>query len=216
MDTEVTRATGNVLCTSAPGNGTRPTDASEKGPSDFGGVDFARMFPRAFGPQTPEQQAEERRAELAQQEAKRRWFLQDRLRKLREAMGPRYQDCTFNSFDCSTDEQARAVDALREYAANAADNITAGRGVVLFGPSGSGKDHLAGALAKAVIVARPETSLKWVNGLDIWAEARDRIGRNETEKGLVEELVRPHVLLLSDPLPPGGALTDFQAALLLR
>lgn len=131
-------------------------------------------------------------------------------------MGPRYQDCTFDTFDVSTEEQVRVVDALKEYAAHAADNIAAGRGVLLFGPSGTGKDHLLGALARAVVVARPETYLKWANGLDIWAEARDRIGRNESEADLVEGFVCPHVLLLSDPLPPGGTLTDFQAALLLR
>jgi DNA replication protein DnaC len=56
----------------------------------------------------------------------------------------------------------------------------------------------------------------WVNGMDLFGRIRDRIQRGEEERDLIRGLVKPDVLAISDPLPPFGALTEFQATMLFR
>jgi hypothetical protein len=65
-------------------------------------------------------------------------------------------------------------------------------------------------------VGRFGARCKWVNGLDLFADARDDIAGHSSERERVEELTRPDILAISDPLPPGGKLTDWQTNLLLR
>ena len=56
----------------------------------------------------------------------------------------------------------------------------------------------------------------WQNGMDLFGDIRDAIDKGDAERALVSKLVSPDVLYLSDPLPPVGKLTDFQAAMLFR
>ena len=50
------------------------------------------------------------------------------------------------------------------------------------------------------------------------ATVRDSFGRDdgETESELIRYLTRPEILILSDPLPPAGKLTEFQTNVLFR
>ena len=60
-------------------------------------------------------------------------------------------------------------------------------------------------------------SVRWFNGLDLYADYRDRMkGREFGERAFVAKLVEPDVLAISDPLPPVGAITEFQSQLLFR
>jgi DNA replication protein DnaC len=106
------------------------------------------------------------------------------------------------------------VDALRQYGDNIEDEVAQGNGIVLFGPSGGGKDHLLIGLARAAIKAR--LKVDWDNGQDLYGRFRDAMGSNEPEFVMVREYTAPDVLILSDPLPPQGSLTDFQSATLFR
>lgn len=87
---------------------------------------------------------------------------------------------------------------------------------MLFGPVGTGKDHLAvGVLAAAV---GADLSVDAINGQDWYGQLRDRISDREsdTEASFIASLVRPDVLLISDPLPTIGVLTQHQATMLYR
>ena len=69
------------------------------------------------------------------------------------------------------------------------------------------------SLAHAAIV-RYDLHVRWVNGVDFYRAARDRLDSRETEEELIERYSRPTVLYFSDPVPPVGELTQFQAAAL--
>lgn len=56
----------------------------------------------------------------------------------------------------------------------------------------------------------------WQNGMDLFGDIRDAMDTGDTERSLVARLVAPDVLYMSDPLPPIGKLTEFQAGLLFR
>jgi DNA replication protein DnaC len=129
-------------------------------------------------------------------------------------IGPRYTDCTLDNFVATTAEQKQVVANLLAYAENVKANCKAGRGLLLFGPKGTGKDHLITAVAKYVLAAGG--SVAWRNGVDLFGDIRDAIAQEGSERDFVASLVRPDVFYLSDPLPPSGKLTEFQSSMLFR
>jgi len=148
-------------------------------------------------------------------------------------IGPRYADCSFDTFvthgsAAERTQQARVLAALRSYAQSIRDHLREGRNVVVFGPSGTGKDHL---LVSLIRVAREVVSVeggeqrqkfRWANGMDVFANLRDVFNaESRTECSESHKWTSPPLLMLSDPLPPAtggspGELTPFQAAFLLR
>lgn len=148
---------------------------------------------------------------LAQQSYERQqaWTALCRLR------GDRYASCRLSNYEVTTDKQKAVLERLTDYRDDLREFVKAGRGVVMFGPAGTGKDHLLMALAGAAIV-REGLTVGWQNAMDWFGAIRDSFDGHRQEADLVDELSRPDVLLLSDPLPPFGKLTDFQANMLLR
>jgi DNA replication protein DnaC len=126
----------------------------------------------------------------------------------------RSEDCWLKNFDQSHDHQAAAVSQLADYCREAARRVGAGEGLLLFGPKGTGKDHLIVAVARAAI--RVGKSVRWQNGMDLFGDIRDAIDKGDAEREIVRRLVAPDVLYLSDPLPPVGNLTEFQGSMLFR
>jgi len=173
-----------------------------------------RKYPDWFKEPTPEEAAASAASEAAlrKQEALRRRA--ERVARFLDQVGTRYRGVSFGTYEVTYDAQRAVVEALKQYAANIEEEVRAGNGVVLFGPPGTGKDHLLVALGVQAAVAGFRVLA--VSGLDLFAEARDRIGDDRPEEALVDRLATPDVLVLSDPVPPSGALTDCQAALLLR
>jgi DNA replication protein DnaC len=126
----------------------------------------------------------------------------------------RYANCTVDGFQCTCANQRAAVERLKVYGRNITQMVSDGCGLVLLGPAGTGKDHLMAALLKRA--ASQGFHVAWRNGMDLFGEFRDRIGDERTEGSLIDSLIRPDVLGLSDPLPPFGELTTFQSAMLFR
>ncbi|XZE21807.1 ATP-binding protein [Pirellulaceae bacterium SH449] len=126
--------------------------------------------------------------------------------------GIRYYDSTLDNYSCNTAEQKGVLDKLRQYADEADDNFQKGKNVVLFGPRGSGKDHLAVGLVRELF-AITGVRVLWYQGVDLLREfdLRDR-GRSES---------RPHekeipLLYISDLLPPSGTLSERQQCNVFR
>jgi len=135
---------------------------------------------------------------------------------LLDARGLRYADCLLGSFAISCDEQREAVSELTEYCLSIRERVKSGDGVVLFGPRGTGKDHLAMAVCRAAI--REGFKVKWQNGMDMFGDIRDAMDGDEgqSEKAFIAKMVQPDILYISDPLPPIGNLSQFQSAMIFR
>ena len=103
---------------------------------------------------------------------------------------------------------------MAEYAENFDDRLEDGAGILLFGPPGTGKDHLLIALGREA--AGEGFAVRWINGQDLLGDFRGLIDSDETERHFIDGLCKPRVLIISDPLPPSGPLTDFQGAMLFR
>jgi DNA replication protein DnaC len=171
-------------------------------------------------PRTPEEEEAYRRAEAEDRERERRTaeaYHQELLRALARTLGPRYgpKRCSLDTFEARTPAQRAVKQRLAELFISWPKPLLEGRGLVFLGGVGGGKDHLmAAALYEAA--GKHRAACKWVNGLDLFGDARDRIARKECESEQVEELTGTDILAISDPLPPGGSLTDWQINLLLR
>jgi DNA replication protein DnaC len=206
----------------ARGNGTRQTSATR--PARFDpecvGTAVGRMMTPLTGLSADEEARLDERYERYHAERRQREEEVERHRRKEalsaflRARGRRYRDCTLDSYDATGDLQRELVKLLRTYSESITEKIDQGAGIVLFGPSGTGKDHLLVALAKVAL--EHGHTVRWTNGLDLFADLRDAMTDNVPEGDVIDRLTRSDVLVLSDPVPPVGALTVYQAATLLR
>lgn len=67
------------------------------------------------------------------------------------AIPARHHDCDFASFIATTPSQQAVLDACRDYAEHFSQAAAAGSGLVFSGPVGTGKNHLATAIARTVL-----------------------------------------------------------------
>jgi len=146
--------------------------------------------------------------------------------------GQRYRYCRLANFDITCPEQQQVVDKLQEFASNLKSETENGCGVVLYGPSGTGKDHLMVALAISAICrfagkktdsgycaercTQDEYEVVWQSGTELYADLRDAISGNFPEFQVLSPLIQADILILSDPLPPDGELTRYQREILYR
>lgn len=133
------------------------------------------------------------------------------------SVGRRYAFCRAKNFEFSPDpeiatRQRDVISRLEDYAENIDENVKMGRGVVFYGPTGTGKDHLLVALMRrATQFCIP---VEWRNGVTLFADVRDSFDSERSESSVAAELIKPDVLAISDPLPPFGNLTQFQSTFL--
>lgn len=147
-------------------------------------------------------------------------------------LGRRYGDCSLDGkgltlgvrFECSNAAQRAALDMLLQFEAELPAHVKAGRGLILFGPVGTGKDHLLAAMLRSAVL-RHGLSVEWLNGLDLYGLIRDRMDTGapstwerceRSEEDLVRSLAQPMILAISDPLPPAGDASPFNLQMLLR
>jgi DNA replication protein DnaC len=161
------------------------------------------------------EQAESMRGHWERQKERDRMAWRDRWWcELVDGRGRRYAECRFANFETVDQRQQAALDKAKAYAANITQRIECGQNVLFVGPRGTGKDHLAMALAHSAIGAFHR--VVWRNGMDMFGAFRDAIKREESESKLIEALSVPAVLWISDPMPPTGGLSEFQQSTLFR
>ncbi len=86
---------------------------------------------------------------------------------------------------------------------------------MLFGPVGTGKDHLAFAALRQVVMQQGLTA-QFCNGRELFSKLIQGIRDDESEQHLLGPYRSCQVLLISDPLPPVGELSAYQADVLYR
>jgi DNA replication protein DnaC len=136
------------------------------------------------------------------------------FRRFRDAAGPHIAQSRFATFVLrpGDDYQATVFRTSREWSNTFPHRQREAEGMVLFGPVGTGKDHLAfAAVGQALVDHDVVFSAHWLYGRDFFGTVRDRIDSHDSEATLLRRLESIDVLVVSDPLPPFGDLTPFQA-----
>lgn len=128
---------------------------------------------------------------------------------LKEDRGRLYDFCSFDNYEIRNDQQAGVVRKLKKYADDVA-NVEIGRPIILFGPKGTGKDHLLMAIARRMAENYGVCPL-WRNGCDLHEILKGRAfaGHRVSIFGETPER-EAGILWVSDPLPPTGPLSVFQ------
>jgi len=133
------------------------------------------------------------------------------MRTLIAKLGFRYQHATLENFELYDDRQREVMARLGKFAESMPDHLKGGGGLMLFGDPGTGKDHLVAALLKLAVMLH-RLSVLWFDGGDLYDQihlALQTDGDSEWRK-LSDSLRNPHVLAISDPQPPQGALSPQQ------
>lgn len=184
---------------------------------NFSPEELAARNPNLFGglanEATPEEIAAEDRRQEAIAAARAKAEREREAEAFLASRGERYRHCRLSTFQCKHQAQRDALRRLREYLGRLAEEVDAGNGLIFYGPSGTGKDHLAVASAYAAI-HHYGFSVAWKNGVELYSEFREAIDGKRSERDVITQLVRSKILVLSDPLPPKGALTEYQTGML--
>jgi len=135
--------------------------------------------------------------------------------RLAKQVGPLYANCRLETFAAKGPRMQAALDFVTEYVADMPTRAREGEGLVLYGPVGTGKDHLAIAAGFAT-TEKYQASVEFLNCAEWYGEIRDAMAGRRSEASLIEYLTDPHVLILSDPVPTAGQLGQHMATMLYR
>ena len=168
------------------------------------------MERKRLAAQSPSQESTRDQEPLGQDERRRRYGLAENL--CRDA-GERARSWRFSTYECPGLEHADVFGTVKEWAKDFDPSSPAG--LVLAGPVGAGKDHLAFAATLDVIL-RHGVSARWVSVRDMFGRIRDGFSNDTSERRILQEYVAPQVLILSDPFLAGVTLTTWQADFMFR
>lgn len=146
------------------------------------------------------------------------------LRNILSAAGrEEYQHAKFRNYRITSDakyadKQRRVLQLCLEYADTWQERHDGGEGLVFWGTVGTGKDHLAFATVAKILCEHDGITADWISGRRLFSRLRDGMDDQHRpgEIEILRELTAPDILIISDPLPVIGALTQFQADFLFQ
>ena len=148
--------------------------------------------------QKHDDEAERKRKE--QSELAERVRQKARVDKLLSESGikKRFQQRTFDSFICDTQGRKQAYKTAREYAENFAEALKKGEGLYIEGSYGTGKTHLAAAIA--IYLTEREYSVVMKTSFDLFEEIKRTFDDTERTEAEVTTAYKDCDLLIIDDL----------------
>lgn len=170
------------------------------------GRDFSTICPKCH---------EERVAREEEEERQRRARMASH--RLSERLGaamipPRFAGKSFDDFQADGEKQKKALSTCMDYAARFPEHAKAGRCLLMFGKPGTGKTHLAAAIANDVIGAGDTAVYRTVGGIVQSIKATYDHSSGKTEAQVMAAMVGADLLVIDEV----GATktTEFELAVL--
>ena len=141
-----------------------------------------------------------------------------RLKKLATDCGSRldpFQVATIEKFEKYDPAMSETLAEIDSYLDHLEIRLDRGDSIFLIGPPGTGKDHLAIAVAREAVIHHGKVA-RWLDSATFRSELRDAIKSTKEEKRVFAPYLGAGVLIVSDPVAIGSKLTDYQADSLFR
>lgn len=133
------------------------------------------------------------REEAAREKIRNRWK--------HLAIGRRYRNITFESYSPTCPEAAEAKEACVAYAKTFSDRLEAGDSLLLYGSTGTGKNHLAAAISRNVIAQNYTVVHAEMDAL-LWEIRKKGWGKDGDERAAIEDLLEPDLLVIDEVFSP--------------
>ncbi|MCY1429013.1 Chromosomal replication initiator protein DnaA [compost metagenome] len=110
----------------------------------------------------------------------------------------RFRSKTLTGYQADTEEQGQALDLCRAYAAQFQQNYQAGRSLMLLGSVGTGKTHLAAAIA--VELVRMGAKVRYLLASELIRAIKATFGRDaaRSEQQVYDEMLEPDLLIIDE------------------
>lgn len=116
----------------------------------------------------------------------------------RAAIPTRFADRTFASYRAETDEQRAALKVAQDFAQDFARHLEAGTSTVFSGRPGTGKSHLACAIAKTILAAGHTALYATVREIVLMLRETWRDGATRSEQDVIRELSSVDLLVIDE------------------
>ena len=144
--------------------------------------------------------AEEERKRLEEQVTEENRHRQKKIERLlgKSGIKKRFQQRTFDRFIADTAERRRCLRTAKEYADRFAEKLVSGDGLYIEGPNGTGKTHLAAAIALQLIASGVPVVCKTAG--DLLADVKNAFDNGAVSEAVILRAYKDADLLVIDDL----------------
>lgn len=157
---------------------------------------LGRTYPATCNQCIAEEKAQAEAAKVREFERKKA----DKITKLMQyaCIPKRFRDRNFNNYRAESDKQRKALQIAQMYADKFEDRLKYGGGLVFCGKPGTGKTHLATAIANQVV--RAGRTAVFATVLDVTRSVKSTYNKNSerTESEAMSCFTGPHLLVLDE------------------
>ncbi len=114
----------------------------------------------------------------------------------KSGLNRKFLSCKFENYYCDARGQHQAVAAAKQFVERFAEHVSTGSGFLFMGNAGTGKNHLAAAMANALMARN--RSVVVLSVMDVLGRVRESYATKAPEQKLLDEFCKPELLVIDE------------------